>query len=95
MKKASVMAIAALLVVALIITSPQNCEGSLIGDFILSAEKATSFFPGAEAQGATTAEAADEAAELAAKTPAEINREQSKSPDEVAREVAEDASDEL
>jgi len=66
-----------------------------MGDFLVSAEKATSFFPGADAQGPSAAEAADEAAELAAKSPAEIEREQSKSPDEVAREVTEEANDEL
>jgi len=87
------MVMAALLVITLIFASPQNCEGSLIGDFIVSAEKATSFFPGADAQG--TAEAADEAAELASKSTAEIEREQSKSPDEIAREVTEETDEEL
>ena len=48
-------------------------------------------FSGAAAQEPDTpAELADEAAELASKSQAELDREQSKSPDEVAREVAED-----
>jgi len=83
----------ALLVLSLIFTSPKQSEGSLIGDFIISAEKAASFFPGAHAQEPTADEAADEAAELAAKTPAEIEREQNKSPDELAREVAENVDE--
>jgi len=88
------MLVAAVLVVALIFSSPQEVEGSLIDDFIVSAEKATAFFPGAHAQ--TTAEQADEAAEAARKTQAEIDREQTKSPDEVANEAAEAAeADEL
>jgi len=63
----------------------------LLDDFLVSAEKATAFFPGAAAQEPDTpAELADEAAELASKSQAELDREQSKSPDEVAREVAED-----
>jgi len=91
MKKVSMILLAAVLVVALIFSTPQECEGSLVDDFLVSAEKATAFFPGAAAQGADTpAELADEAAELASKTQAELDREQSKSPDEVAREVAED-----
>jgi len=85
------MLVAAVLVVALVFSAPQECEGSLIDDFLVSAEKATAFFPGAAAQEPDTpAELAEEAADPDIKSQAELDREQSKSPDEVAREVAED-----
>jgi len=91
MRKASVMLVAAVLVIALVFSTPQECEGSLIDDFLVSAEKATAFFPGAAAQEPDTpAELAEEAADPDIKTQAELDREQSKSPDELAREVAED-----
>jgi len=85
------MLVAAVLVIALVFSTPQECEGSLIDDFLVSAEKATAFFPGAAAQEPDTpAELAEEAADPDIKTQAELDREQSKSPDELAREVAED-----
>jgi len=91
MRKPSILLVAAVLVMALVFSAPKECEGSLIEKFLVSAEKATAFFPGAAAQEPDTpAELAEEAANPEIKTQAELDREQSKSPDEVAREVAED-----
>jgi len=91
------MLVAAVLVVALVFSSPQEVEGSLLDDFLVSADKATAFFPGAHAQdtATTAAEAAEEAADDATKTQAELDRESTKTVDEAADEVAEAASDEL
>jgi len=88
MKSVTVLAISALVFAALILTSPQNSEASVIDDFVVSAEKATTFFQGADAA-KTEAELALEAAEVAAKLPAEIEREATKPPLEVADEAAE------
>merc|ERR1711990_910465 len=66
----SVAVLTVLVFALLVLTSPQNSEASVIDDFMVSAEKATTFFQGADAAKAE-AELALEAAEVAAKLPAE------------------------
>jgi len=88
MKSVAVLTVLAMVFALLVLTSPQNSEASVIDDFMVSAEKATTFFQGADAA-KTEAELALEAAEVAAKLPAEIEREATKPPQEVADEAAE------
>merc|ERR1712168_1463232 len=79
MKSVAVLTVLAMVFALLVLSSPQNSEASVIDDFMVSAEKATTFFQGADA--AKT--------EVAAKLPAEIEREAAKPPQEVADEAAE------
>jgi len=88
MKSVAVLTVLAMVFALLVLSSPQNSEASVIDDFMVSAEKATTFFQGADAA-KTEAELALEAAEVAAKLPAEIEREATKPPQEVADEAAE------
>jgi len=94
MKSTKVLAVSALLLVALFLTTPQSTEAALLDDFLITADKATSFFQGAYALD-TAAEAAAEAAEP--KAPGEVEREAAeaaaKTPDEVADEALEAARD--
>jgi len=92
MNSSTYLGLAVVLVVALVTYFPQKSDGALIDDFLVSAEKATSFFQGADAA-KTEAEVTAEAAETAAKTPAEVEREATKSPQELADEVEEAAAE--
>merc|ERR1712212_894760 len=82
MKSSTVLVMSALMLLALFSSSSQNAEAALLDDFLISAEKATSFIQGAHAAPDTAAEIAAEAAEP--KDPAEASRELAKTPDEVA-----------
>jgi len=86
MKTASVLAFSVVLFVALFLTSPKASNAALLDDLLISAEKATAFFPGAQAM-PTGNEEMGEAEEP--KTAAEIEREATKSPTEVAAEAEE------
>merc|ERR1712212_1211167 len=46
MKSVAVLTVLAMVFALLVLTSPQNSEASVIDDFMVSAEKATTFFQG-------------------------------------------------
>lgn len=91
MKTASVLALSGLLMTALFFMAPQDSEAALLEDFMISAEKATAFFPGAQASPVANPVGNEESMEV--KTPAEAERESTKGPDEVAREALETAQE--
>jgi len=66
--------------------TPESTEAALFDNLFLSAQKATAFFPGADA-GKTAAEQAAEAAEP--KEVGEAEREAAKTPTELANEAEE------
>lgn len=90
MKSTTILAVSALLLLALF-ASQQKAEAALLDDFLMSADRATTFFQGAYAAPDTEAEIAAEAAEP--KDPGEVERELAKTPDEVADEALESARD--
>jgi len=91
MKSKTIFVISAFLLVSLILSSPQETEGALLDDLLMSADRATAFFQGAHAAPDTAAELAAEAAEP--KEPGEVEREAAKTPDELADEALEAARD--
>jgi len=85
MKTAAVLAFSGLLIGALLIVKPKPLEAAMLKDFLITAEKATAFFPGAQPSPIL----AEETGEV--RTQGEISRESTKTPDEVSREALDSA----
>jgi len=89
MKTASVLAFSVVLFVALFLTSPKASNAALLDDLLISAEKATAFFPGAQAMPTGNEEMGEAEEPKTAAEIAENEREATKSPTEVAAEAEE------